>query len=75
MKAAETLRYHRRIFIAPFWPDIFGQDAERRQSADEAKRTCEAMKKIYTELGYDLVPLPLCSVEERMRFILCETSA
>jgi predicted ATPase len=33
------------------------------------------MKKIYTELGYDLVPLPLCSVEERMRFILCETSA
>jgi len=75
MKAAETLRYHRKIFIAPFWPDIFGQDAERRQSADEAKRTCEAMKEIYTELGYDLVPLPLCSVEERVRFILCETSA
>ncbi len=75
MRAAKSLRYNNRIFIAPFWPEIFGQDAERRQSAHEAKRTCAAMEKIYGELGYDLVPLPLCSVHERLRFILSETAA
>lgn len=75
MKAGETLRYHRKIFLAPFWPEIFGQDDERRQSAHEAERTCEAMQNIYTELRYDLVPLPLCPVQDRVRFILSETSA
>jgi predicted ATPase len=29
-EAAHEFRYDRRVFIAPPWEDIFGQDAERR---------------------------------------------
>ncbi len=36
-KAAGIFRYHRRVFIAPPWKEIFGQDAERKQSFEEAR--------------------------------------
>ena len=42
-EAAATFRYHRRVFIAPPWPDIFRQDSERKQSLEEAVRTYEAL--------------------------------
>lgn len=70
MCATETMRYNRRVFIAPFWPEIFGQDAERRQTADEARRTFDAIETIYDELGYELVPLPFTSVTERVKFVM-----
>ncbi|RUY59978.1 ATPase, partial [Mesorhizobium sp. M7A.F.Ca.CA.001.05.1.1] len=28
---------------------------------------------VYTELGYEMVPLPLAPVEARLRFVLAET--
>jgi len=68
-RAAETFRYNRRVFIAPYWPEIFAQDAERKQSAEEAEATCRAMERTYAELGYELVPLPLVSVAERVAFM------
>lgn len=69
-RAARIFRYHRRVFIAPPWKEIFGLDAERKQSFEEAQATYEAMVETYSGLGYDLVPLPLERVEERVRFVL-----
>lgn len=40
---------------------------------DEAERTYYALTGVYTELGYELVPLPQVPVEARLRFILAET--
>lgn len=69
-KAAGLYRYSRRVFIAPPWPAIFGQDAERKQTWEEAEATCHAMVDVYSALGYELVTLPLVSVEDRVRFVL-----
>lgn len=69
-RAARTFRYHQRVFIAPPWPEIFGLDAERRQTFEEAQATYKAMIEIYSGLGYDLIRLPLDSVEKRMQFVL-----
>jgi len=69
-KAAQTFRYNRRVFIAPPWPEIFTQDAERKQSPEEARATCEAMIETYSVLGYELIPLPFDSVEHRAQFVL-----
>jgi predicted ATPase len=69
-RAAHIFRYHRRVFIAPPWPKIFARDAERKQSFEEAEATYEVIMATYAALGYDLVPLPLRSVEERVQFIL-----
>jgi predicted ATPase len=68
--AVETFRYNRRVFLAPPWPEIFAQDRERKQTWEEAVRTCEAMRHVYTNSGYELVELPCCPVGERVAFIL-----
>jgi len=69
MKAAELLRYANRVFIAPPWPEIFAQDAERKQTLAEAEHTYHAMVDTYSSLGYELVELPLMTVRERARFV------
>lgn len=69
MKAASLCRYNPRVFLAPHWPAIYTQDGERRQSTEEADATSRAMAAVYAELGYELVPLPLAPVTERVRFI------
>ena len=69
-EAAATFRYHRRVFIAPPWPDIFRQDSERNQSLEEAVRTYEAMVDVYGAFGYELVELPRRPVDQRVRFVL-----
>jgi predicted ATPase len=69
-RAAERFRYNRRVFVAPPWPAIYTQDAERRQTFEEAVRTHEVLVAAYPSCGYELVCLPLASVEERVRFVL-----
>lgn len=69
-RAAELYRYRREVFIAPPWPEIFTQDAERKQSLDEAEATYHALAGAYGRCGYGLVPLPRAPVAERVRFVL-----
>jgi predicted ATPase len=71
-QAARIFRYHPRVFIAPPWPEIFELDAERKQSFEEARSTCDAMTATYSALGYGVIPLPLAPVRERVRFVLAE---
>ena len=68
-EAAQRFRYHRRVFIAPFWPDIFTQDAERKQTPDEAERTFNMMERTYAACGYELEQLPRASVDSRLNFV------
>ncbi|NUB08107.1 putative ATPase [Azospirillum brasilense] len=68
--AARRFRYHRTVFMAPPWPEIFGPDTERRQTLAEAVATHDAMVETYGGLGYDLVELPKAPVAERLCFVL-----
>jgi predicted ATPase len=69
-RAAQLFRYHRRVFIAPPWSEIFQLDAERKQSFEEAQATYEVMIKTYSGLGYNLTHVPIGSVQERVGFVL-----
>tara|TARA_A100001391_G_scaffold205457_1_gene206704 strand:+ start:10543 stop:11079 length:537 start_codon:yes stop_codon:yes gene_type:complete len=69
LKAAERRRYASRVFIAPPWPCIFTQDAERKQTLAEAEATYRVMVDVYSSLGYELVMLPLMPVAERVEFV------
>ncbi|WP_435107893.1 AAA family ATPase [Nocardiopsis synnemataformans] len=69
-EAARRFRYHRRVFVAPPWPEIFTGDTERHQSQEEAERTHRAMTEAYPACGYELVELPRVPVAERARFVL-----
>ncbi len=69
-KSAGIFRYHRRVFIAPPWKEIFAGDAERKQSFEEAQATYHALVETYSELNYELVPLPLTSIEDRAKYVI-----
>ncbi|POX42265.1 ATPase [Streptomyces sp. Ru73] len=73
--AARRYRYHRRVFLAPFWPEIYTVDAERRQSPEEAERTHRAVAEAYEESGYELVELDRAPVEDRVRAVLRSVEA
>lgn len=68
--AARASRYNPRVFIAPFWPEIFTGDAERKQTPEEASATFAVMVETYRGYGYDLIELPRVTVAERVAFIV-----
>ena len=68
-KAAEKFRYNKQVFLAPPWQEIFHEDAERKQSWVEAEATFEAMLSTYKAMNYEIILLPLSSIEERADFI------
>lgn len=68
--AARLYRYHPTVLLAPPWAGIFEQDEDRGQDFDEAVATAQAVEQAYAEAGYDLLPLPLAPVAERVDFVL-----
>lgn len=69
-RAAALCRYNARVFLAPYWPEIYTHDVERKQSLGEAERSCRATAAIYPALGYRTVDLPRAGVEARVAFVL-----
>ena len=43
--AAEKCLYNERVFLFPFWEEIYVNDSERKQSPDEARETCRIDRK------------------------------
>ncbi|MES3027902.1 MAG: AAA family ATPase [Pseudomonadota bacterium] len=68
--AWRTRRYNTHVFVPPPWPEIYVQDAERKQTFEECLATHEAILQTYRALGYEPVLLPLADVETRARFVL-----
>ena len=61
--------YARTVFVAPPWPEIYVNDAERVQPYEHSVRVHDGIVETYARYGYDLVTLPLVSVEERVAFV------
>lgn len=69
-EAVRGYRYHKRVYLFPFWEEIYVNDGERRQDMDEARNTCRMMKQVYTELGYEVVEAPFLPPKQRAEWIL-----
>ncbi|GAA4222045.1 putative ATPase [Sagittula marina] len=70
--AAKAARYNCRVFLAPFWGEIFTQDTERKQTCAEAKATCAVMRETYTALGYQITELPRADIATRADFVCAQ---
>jgi predicted ATPase len=70
--ACNGYRYAARVFLAPWWPEIYETDSERKQDFAEAERTAALMTEIYRECGYEVVELPKATPRHRAEFILRE---
>lgn len=71
-KACDGMNYSSTIFLMPTWEEIYSQDAQRKESVDEAVELFNLLKKVYEEAGFKVVLVPKVSVSERVEFILKE---
>jgi len=63
-------RYHRRVFLAPPWPEIYVTDPETRHGFDQAIAEYHRLIVVYPSLGYEVTLLPKVSVPARADFVL-----
>lgn len=73
----ETLsmhRYHRRVFMAPPWPEIYVTDAERPHGFEVGLSEYHRLEKAYPALGYEITTLPIGTVSARADFVLAALS-
>jgi len=52
---------------------FYNQDQERKEDQELALRIHEQLYQVYDRLGFDIVTVPVCSIEERVQFVLKET--
>lgn len=66
------VNYHKRVFIAPLWDEIYANDKERLENKEEALRIENSIKATYKEFGFELLEIPKLSVKERTNWIKSE---
>jgi predicted ATPase len=69
-EASDQYRYNPRVFFFAGWEAIYTTDSERRMSFEQARMFGERARFIYQQMGYQIVNVPLQSIEERTHFIL-----
>ncbi len=72
-----AVRSHRYdcVFLAPPWPEIYENDADRRHSLEKALSDYVRVRQAYLDAGYDPIMLPRVTVEGRADFILAELAS
>ncbi len=58
------------VFLAPPWPELFCNDAERQHDFAQAKAEYERLHNALDRLGHKSVLLPKTTVENRLTFVL-----
>lgn len=71
----QTHRYHRQVFFAPSWPEIYVMDAERRHDFAAAQAEERRLRRDYPRAGYTLIDLPKLPVDQRANFVLAHSAA
>jgi predicted ATPase len=67
--------YHRKVFLAPPWPEIFVTDAERRHGYEAGLAEYERLETQLPALGYSVVVLPKAPIAARADFVLATLGA
>jgi predicted ATPase len=60
--------YHRRVFVAPPWPEIYETYPERRHGLDMALAEYSRLLETYPSPGYEVLILPKAGVSKRRGF-------
>ncbi len=62
-------RKYNKVFFLEMLP-VYSTDYYRDQPIETAKKIAELIKEVYTELGYNLVYVPVMAIKDRANFIL-----
>jgi predicted ATPase len=67
--AAKNYRYD-KVFIFPFWKEIYKNDAVRHETTEEAEIVSKYLHDAYVRYGYTPIIVPKFTPEKRLEFIL-----
>ena len=70
IETCKTLNYQKQVFLFPFWDQLFQNDAVRKESADKAREIEYWLTQKYSQLGYEIIKVPLDSITNRANFIV-----
>ncbi|MDY3069332.1 MAG: AAA family ATPase [Parabacteroides sp.] len=70
IETANRYKYNTKIFLFPFWKEIYMNDSERKQDQEEAQKTYLIIKDTYENFGYETINVPFLSPKERAEWIL-----
>lgn len=59
-----------KIFILPPWEAIYQSDTERYENFEQATVLYNYLKKTYHNYGYELIEIPIGSIEDRLNYLL-----
>lgn len=69
LKAANEYKYNNSVFMFSAWKEIYANDEERRMSFELSAHFEFHVRKVYAELGYEIIDVPLVPVSERVEFL------
>lgn len=70
VKASQKFQYNTNIFFLSAWKEIYQNDDERKITFNQSKAFGENIKKIYQDLGYHIIEVPMISAFARAQFII-----
>lgn len=68
--AAEEFRYNKHVFMFNGCEEIYTNDDERKVDFQTANNFGTSLRKIYKDLNYIIIDVPLLPIEERAGFII-----
>lgn len=66
----DDINYHPKVFLFPYWEEIYFNDEERKESFNEAIKIENHIINTYNNLNYSIIKVPKLPINERCDFIL-----
>lgn len=70
IEKVRNCKYNSKVFILPPWKEIYTTDSERKQDWNEAEETYTCLRNMYETFGYEVVDIPIGTIDERKEFVL-----
>lgn len=70
INAAKVYQYSKSILFLPSWHEIYVTDGDRTMSFAAAKEFGDLIKQAYIDLGYNIIDVPLLTIDKRVEFII-----
>jgi predicted ATPase len=70
LKTCEKLNFEKKVFLFPYWDQLFQNDAIRKESEEKAMEIENWLRQKYTQFNYTIIQMPLVSIPDRVNFIL-----
>lgn len=70
VNASHQYQYNKHVFFLPAWEEIYENDDERKMTFSQSKLFGDEVRKIYEDLGYNIIEIPMLPPSERAEFIV-----